>query len=51
MRCSLEERSRITKAVQALVGLALRESLEVPNEVPPEMVRLLMAIDRGERAA
>jgi hypothetical protein len=47
---SPEAQQRTTRAVQALIGLALRESLEVSNEVPAEMVRLLMAIDRSERA-
>jgi len=50
MRCSSEASGRITKAVYALIGLALRESLEVSNEVPAQMVQLLMAIDRAERA-
>jgi hypothetical protein len=50
MRCSSEASGRITKAVHALIGLALRESLEVSNEVPAQMVQLLMAIDSAERA-
>jgi hypothetical protein len=47
---SPQAHDRTIKAVQALIGLALRESLEVSDEVPAEMVRLLMAIDRSERA-
>jgi hypothetical protein len=47
---SPQVRDRTIKAIQALIGLALRESLEISNEVPPEMMDLLMAIDRSERA-